>query len=85
MVSLSGKQERLDLRGEVCPYTFVRTKLKLETMAPGARLTVVVDFEPATVNLPRSARDWGQHVEPVQEIAPGVWTIPLIKRTDERT
>ncbi len=84
-MSSSGNKESLDLRGEVCPYTFVRTKLRLETMPVGARLTVIVDFEPATVNVPRSARDWGQEVEAVQEIEPGVWTIPLIKRTHERT
>lgn len=84
MVSSSGKQEQLDLRGEVCPYTFVRTKLKLETMPPGAMLEVIVDFEPATVNIPRSARDWGQDVAAIQEIEPGVWCIPLIKRTNER-
>ena len=85
MVSLSGNQEDLDLRGEVCPYTFVRTKLKLETMPLGARLIVIVDFEPATVNVPRGAKEWGQEVEAIQEIEPGVWTIPLIKRTHERT
>ena len=28
----------LDLRGEVCPYTFVRTKLALEELPPGAEL-----------------------------------------------
>jgi TusA-related sulfurtransferase len=85
MPSSSGNREReaqvLDLRGEVCPYTFVRTKLALESMAPGAELVVVVDHEPATRNVPRSAREWGQDVLPVRELEPGVWQIPVIKRT----
>jgi tRNA 2-thiouridine synthesizing protein A len=86
MPSSSGKptEETLDLRGEVCPYTFVRTKLKLEAMAPGSRLCIVVDHEPATRNVPRSARDWGQQVQPVEQLEPGVWKISVIKQTDER-
>jgi tRNA 2-thiouridine synthesizing protein A len=27
--------EELDLRGEVCPYTFVKTKLRLEDLDRG--------------------------------------------------
>jgi tRNA 2-thiouridine synthesizing protein A len=52
----------LDLRGEVCPFTFVRTKLALEELAAGERLLVRVDHEPATRNVPRSAAEWGQRV-----------------------
>jgi TusA-related sulfurtransferase len=81
MASSSGKpDETLDLRGEVCPYTFVRTRLKLESLQLGAVLHVVVDHEPATRNVPRSARDWGQEVEPVVELEVGVWRIAVIKR-----
>ena len=35
--------EELDLHGEVCPYTFVKSKLALEEMAIGQILRVVVD------------------------------------------
>ena len=31
-------EARLDLRGEVCPFTFVRTKLAMEQLFPLARL-----------------------------------------------
>lgn len=71
----------LDLRGEVCPYTFVRTRLQLEALELGTCLDVLVDHEPATRNVPRSARDWGQDVDSVAEVEPGVWRIRLIKRT----
>ena len=85
MASSSGKgPEILDLRGEVCPYTFVRTKLKLETMPPGAELSVLVDYEPATRNIPRSAREWGQQVGEVKrEPDQNGWSIRIHKRTDE--
>jgi TusA-related sulfurtransferase len=73
----------LDLRGEVCPFTFVRTKLALEPLAPGARLRVLVDHPPALKNVPRSLREWGQTVLAVSaapEAGPGAWAIDVEKR-----
>jgi tRNA 2-thiouridine synthesizing protein A len=69
----------LDLCGEVCPFTFVRTKLRLEELPPGARLEIVVDHEPATRNIPRSAREWGQCVLSVSPLAPHRWAIVIEK------
>jgi len=70
----------LDLCGEICPFTFVRTKLALEALAIGAELRVIVDHEPAIRNLPRSATEWGQEVLGVTALAPGTWAIDLRKR-----
>lgn len=69
-----------DVRGEVCPFTFVRAKLALEALPIGATLRVLVDHEPASRNLPRSAAEWGQEVLGVTQHAPGTWTIDLRKR-----
>ena len=33
----------LDLRGVICPYNFVKTKLKLETLKQGQVLSVLLD------------------------------------------
>ncbi|MBI2467301.1 MAG: sulfurtransferase TusA family protein [Candidatus Rokubacteria bacterium] len=44
----------LDLRGEVCPYTFLKSKLALEAMAVGEALRVVVDNETSARDVPRS-------------------------------
>ena len=41
--SLSLSDAQLDLRGTPCPINFVRTKLRLEQMAPGALLEVWLD------------------------------------------
>jgi tRNA 2-thiouridine synthesizing protein A len=71
--------ERLDLRGEICPFTFVRTKLRLEALPLGARLLVSVDHEPATRNIPRSAAEWGQKVLSVTPSGPGRWDILIEK------
>lgn len=42
----------LDIRGEVCPYTYVKTRLALEEIEVGQVLRVLVDYEPATQNVP---------------------------------
>ena len=79
----------LNLCGEICPFTFVRTKLALEALPIGAVLRVIVDHEPATRNIPRSAAEWGQEVLEVTGIggpgglggaAPRTWAIDLRKR-----
>jgi TusA-related sulfurtransferase len=70
----------IDLCGELCPFTFVRTKLALEDLPMGARLRVIVDHEPATRNIPRSAAEWGQEVIGVTGLSPGTWAIDLRKR-----
>jgi TusA-related sulfurtransferase len=70
----------LDLCGELCPFTFVRTKLTLEELPMGALLRVIVDDEPATRNIPRSAAEWGQEVIAVTSVSPHTWAIDLRKR-----
>jgi tRNA 2-thiouridine synthesizing protein A len=72
----------LDLRGEVCPFTFVRTKLLLEQLPIGARVRLWVDHPPAAVNVPRSARAWGQRVVAVRTLDDGTWHIDLQKLRD---
>ncbi|HVK83356.1 MAG TPA: sulfurtransferase TusA family protein [Kofleriaceae bacterium] len=68
------------MRGEVCPFTFVRTKLALEALPIGATLRVLVDHEPAVRNIPRSATEWGQEVLGVEVVSAGVWAIDLRRR-----
>ena len=52
----------LDLRGVICPYNFVKTKLKLETMEPGQTLAVILDDGDPIQNVPRSVSDDGHTV-----------------------
>ena len=69
----------LDIRGEVCPYTFVKTKLALEEMMPGQVLRVLVDYEPATRNVPRSVRVQGDEVLGVEICGASQWAIMVRK------
>jgi len=44
----------LDLRGVLCPYNYVKTKLKLESMGAGQILLVIGDDGEPIRNVPRS-------------------------------
>ncbi|MEE8126881.1 MAG: sulfurtransferase TusA family protein [Nitrospirales bacterium] len=54
--------EKLDLRGVICPYNFVKTKLKLETLETGALLTVFLDDGEPIQNVPKSITNEGHQV-----------------------
>ena len=69
----------LDIRGEMCPYTFVKTKLALEEMLPGQVLRVLVDYEPATKNVPRSVKLQGDEVLGVEPCGASQWAITVRK------
>ena len=56
----------LDLRGVICPYNFVKTKLKLDTMLPGQVLAVILDEGEPIRNVPQSVENEG-HVILIQE------------------
>jgi TusA-related sulfurtransferase len=73
---------RLDLTGEVCPYTFVRARLALEELPLGATLVIEGDHQPAKVNVPRSAAAWGQEVVAVTDLGDRRWRIVLRKRVE---
>ncbi|MGD2104883.1 MAG: sulfurtransferase TusA family protein, partial [Anaerolineae bacterium] len=70
---------KLDLRGEVCPYTFVKTILTLEKMDSGQVLEVVVDYAPAADNVPLSVTNRGHSVLEVQQTTPEDWMIRVRK------
>jgi TusA-related sulfurtransferase len=63
--------EELDLRGVICPYNFVKTKLKLETMESGQVLAVLLDDGDPIKNVPRSVENEGHTVLAQERMGPG--------------
>lgn len=57
---------RLDLRGTPCPINFVKTKLRLEQMAPGSLLEVWLDPGEPVQQVPDSLVVEGYSVEVMQ-------------------
>ncbi len=67
MSEIRANQE-LDLRGVLCPYNYVKTKLKLETMLLGQILAVTIDEGEPERNVPRSLVDEGQRLVRLERV-----------------
>lgn len=65
--SLSNPDAQLDLRGTPCPINFVRTKLRLEKMLPGALLEVWLDPGEPIEQVPDSLTMAGYLVEQITD------------------
>ena len=65
----------LDLRGEVCPYTFLKARLALEALPAGAVLRVLVDNETSARDVPRSLAAAGHAVLACAPTGRAVWAI----------
>jgi len=73
---------RIDLKGEVCPYTFVKSKLAMEELRLGEVLEVIVDHEPAVENVPKSMQNEGQKVLTVEKISGADWRMVFKKEIE---
>ncbi len=71
--------ESLDLKGEVCPYTFVKAKLATEEMAAGQVLRILLDHLPAVDDVPRSLATQGDEVLLVRQLNATDWEV-LVKK-----
>ena len=75
---------QLDLRGEVCPYTFVRTKLALEELADDAELSLIFDHRPAFTNIPQALREDGYPVLAIEHSADNRECVITTRRSPTR-
>ncbi|MEN3034553.1 MAG: sulfurtransferase TusA family protein [Aquificaceae bacterium] len=71
------KMQELDIRGEVCPFTFVKSKIAIESMQVGEVLRVLVDYEPSARSVPKSMQEEGQEVIAVNKLDENLWEIIL--------
>jgi len=65
----------LDITGDSCPMTFVRTKVKLETMRPGELLRVRLRGGEPLANVPRAVLDHGHAVRATEQLADDVYAV----------
>ena len=69
----------VDIRSEVCPMTYVRTKLALEALAPGEVLEVRLRGDEPRRNVPASAREEGHTVLSLTPQSDGSDVLLLLK------
>ena len=69
----------IDLKGQVCPFPWVKAKKALAKMEVGQILKVIVDHAPAVRNIPRYFEDEGQEILSVEQLNELDWQI-IVKR-----
>ena len=69
-----------DLKGEVCPYTFVKSKLALEMLQANQVLQVVVDNDESATNVPKSMANEGHTVLGVERLNDKDWLLTIKKK-----
>jgi TusA-related sulfurtransferase len=74
----------LDIKGQVCPYTFVRSKLAIEKMNLGDVLEIVTDHKPASENVPKSMENEGQKVLKIEQTSEKEWHIFVRKDKEKK-
>jgi TusA-related sulfurtransferase len=70
---------RLDITHDICPMTFVRTRLALDKMAPGETLFVTLKGQEPARNVPRTAIEQGHEVLSIETDSSGISHV-LIRR-----
>ncbi|MBV8615762.1 MAG: sulfurtransferase TusA family protein [Acetobacteraceae bacterium] len=69
--------QELDITDEICPMTFVRTRLALDRLAPGQTLLVKLRGAEPVENVPRAAAEQGHHVLDQETGADGITRLLL--------
>ena len=69
----------IDITRDVCPMTFVRTRLALDRMAPGETLLVRLKGQEPLSNVPRTATEQGHEVLSLETDVDGISHL-LIRR-----
>lgn len=72
----------INIKGAVCPYTFVRAKLAIEDMEVGQVLEIVLDYEAAARNIPMSMQEHGHEVLNVKKANRTDWVLHIRKGKD---
>ena len=74
--------KRINIKGLVCPYTFVKAKLAIESMDVNQTLEILLDYEEASRSIPKSMEDHGQKVLKVEKINDTDWILLIRKLKD---
>lgn len=79
MTTVHDPDRELDITAELCPMTFVRTRLALDRMQPGETLLVRLRGEEPLRNVPRTAREQGHEILSLETASDGV-SLLLLRR-----
>ncbi len=69
----------LDVRGDVCPFPWVKAKKAMKKLDVGRVLRIVGDHGPALRNIPHNFEDEGQTILKAEQTGEVTWEI-LVRR-----
>lgn len=75
--------KKLDIRGVVCPYTLVKSKLAVEDLEVGQVLEIILDYPEAAQSIPKAMLNYGNCVLKVEKISPIEWVILVRKEVED--
>jgi tRNA 2-thiouridine synthesizing protein A len=70
---------KIDITNDICPMTYVRTRLALDKMEPGQTLLVRLKGQEPLKNVPRTATEQGHEVLSLKTDSDGISHL-LIRR-----
>lgn len=74
--------KKINIKGLICPYTFVKSKIAVEDMEVGEVLEILLDYEEASRSIPKSMEDHGHKVLKVEKINDTDWIIQVRKEKE---
>lgn len=75
--------KKLDIRGEVCPYTLVKTKLGIEMIDVGQVMEVILDYPEAADSIPKAMLNYGHSVLKTEKINDKEWIVQIKKEVED--
>jgi len=75
--------KKLDIRGVVCPYTLVKSKLAVEDIEVGQVLEIILDYPEAADSIPKAMLNYGNSVLKVEKINRKEWIVLIRKEVED--
>ena len=75
--------KKLDIRGEVCPYTLVKSKLGVESIEVGQIIEIILDYPEAADSVPTAMQNYGHTVIKKEKINPREWIVQIRKEVED--
>lgn len=82
MTEKNASNRKINIKGLVCPYTFVKAKLAIEDMEIGEVLEILLDYEEASRSIPKSMEDHGHKVLQNKKVNDTDWVIIIQKEKE---
>jgi TusA-related sulfurtransferase len=75
--------KKLNIKGVVCPYTLVKSKLAVEDIEVGQVLEIVLDWPEASESIPKAMLNYGHSVLKIEKINDTDWVIQIKKEVED--